>query len=320
MDGNTTLPTFSDDEASSAPKGSRLAAVAKTNSVVNSVISDITATELPGAVANSTMLEKSSPKSPPPKKKRQMRNFHNGKINVKDRRTGRDASDAFYHRKNSIKQAAINLHRITGAAVEITIKPLTDKSNAITYYKSPNFDNFMPKQLRKKQSNVDLIATAARESTTDDDNDEDDNDDDDAGTDFERNAADAVQSTPTKRLGSRKSSAAPEDRTGPSVVPKKNVCQVCKVVYGSDEDVEINCRWLGCGVKRCTFYVHSKCVFIHYYNHDKKLDKQTESWCVEHFFCPDHRPDEDKEKRQKKIAPKGSRLSAVAKAAMSQKK
>ena len=304
MEINTTLPTFSDDEESCA-----------TSSVVNSVISDITVTELPGVVANSTMLEK----SPPPKKKRQMRNFKNGKINVKDRRSGRDASDTFYYRKNSIKQAAINLHRITGAAVEITIKPLTDKSNSITHYKSPNFDDFMPKHIRRKQPNVDLIATAAREGTSTDDDNDDDNDDD-AGTDFQRHPVDAVQSTPTKRLGSRKGSAAPEDRPGPSSVPKKNVCQVCKVVYGSDEDVEINCRWLGCGVNRCTFFVHSKCVFIHYFNHDKKLDKQTESWCVEHFFCPEPRPDEDKEKRQKKVAPKGSRLAAVAKAAMTQKK
>ena len=101
MEINTTLPTFSDDE--------------ETNSVVNSVISDITVTELPGVVANCTTslpVCQSTPaaqstKSATEKAPRQMRNFtKDGKINVKDKRKGRDCSDAYYYRKNQLKQAA----------------------------------------------------------------------------------------------------------------------------------------------------------------------------------------------------------------------
>ena len=149
----------------------------------------------------------------------------------------------------------------------------------------------------------------------------DENRDVDDGPDF---LAEPVLRTPDKRLGKQpvvRKRVSVEEGAGPSV-QRKNICQVCKVVYGTQEDLAMNCRWLGCGKKKCSFYVHSKCVFIRYYNHDKKLDKQAESWCVDHFFCPEHRPkedmdsdDEDERPKKTKIAPKGSRLAAVAKAA-----
>ena len=118
MAANITIPTYSDDEIYNED-------VQSGSKVDGSVASDVPETELP--IAHSSMASPVIPvKSPEPakKKKRQIRNIKDGKINVVDRRKGRDVSDTFYYRKNSIKQAAINLHKITGAAVEITIKPL----------------------------------------------------------------------------------------------------------------------------------------------------------------------------------------------------
>ena len=65
-------------------------------------------------------------------------------------------------------------------------------------------------------------------------------------------------------------------------------CGVCKVRYQSEEDIESDSHWLNCS-KGCDWWVHSRCVGIHYENSDiaeKGLDK----WAKDHYFCAKHMP------------------------------
>ena len=65
-------------------------------------------------------------------------------------------------------------------------------------------------------------------------------------------------------------------------------CGVCKVRYQSEEDIESDSHWLNCS-KGCDWWVHSRCVGIHYDNSDiaeKGLDK----WAKDHYFCAKHMP------------------------------
>ena len=151
-----SIPSYSDyedDEQTNSKNNGSM-------EVEGSVLSEVTNDVLPNA--NSTMLHdspvKTKPNAParkPASKPRQHRNFKNGKINKIDRRTGRDLADTFYYRKNRLEQLAKDLYNLTGAAVEIRIKPLTDKSTKDTYYKSPSFDNWVPKTTKKRKPNDD---------------------------------------------------------------------------------------------------------------------------------------------------------------------
>ena len=63
---------------------------------------------------------------------------------------------------------------------------------------------------------------------------------------------------------------------------------ICKVRYHSEEGIESDSHWLNCS-KGCNWWVHSRCVGIHYDNSDigeKGLDK----WAKDHYFCAKHMP------------------------------
>ena len=39
-----------------------------------------------------------------------------------------------------------------------------------------------------------------------------------------------------------------------------NICQLCKIVFESKEDISTDSTWINCSGKSCNWWVHSRCV------------------------------------------------------------
>ena len=120
-------------------------------------------------------------------KKRKRRNFTKSvKVDKKNLRKGRDKTDALYYHKKTLIANCKKLHRITGAAVTILIKPLTNRGKVINYT-SPGVDSFVPKAIinrvehsSNKDNNQDddreYLAEVLGEDQVEEDEDESDQD------------------------------------------------------------------------------------------------------------------------------------------------
>ena len=91
---------------------------------------------LPSSIKTTVVTENVGKK----KKKATRRNYtDDGKVDKKKKREGRDLADTFYYNVKSLMALAEKLHNTTGAAVFLTIKPLTNRGTTKTF-KTDNFD------------------------------------------------------------------------------------------------------------------------------------------------------------------------------------
>ena len=57
-------------------------------------------------------------------------------------------------------------------------------------------------------------------------------------------------STPSKKR-CKDSSTTPES---------DNICRKCRITYGTKMDDEYNSLWINCGIKKCHYWAHLKCL------------------------------------------------------------
>ena len=69
----------------------------------------------------------------------------------------------------------------------------------------------------------------------------------------------------------------------------ENNCNICGILYGSDEDDKLNYPQLGCAHKGCRISIHARCSNIYYKNTEHGF-RALGKWAAEHFFCLKHMP------------------------------
>ena len=75
-----------------------------------------------------------------------------GKIDTVTLRTGTSLSSTFNKRKNYLMQKAREIHQVTGCAISITIKPLTDRAKTdVLHFQSDNYETYTPWRLMTKK-------------------------------------------------------------------------------------------------------------------------------------------------------------------------
>ena len=107
-----------------------------------------------------------------------------------------------------------------------------------------------------------------------------------------------------------------------SEIIEKNICQLCRIEYMSEADVETDSPWISCAHKTCDWWVHSRCVGIFYDNTDSG-ERRLEMWAGSHYYCRKHIPkvaavgwDKEQNKEvvvKKKQQPKKSLKEAIKK-------
>ena len=73
---------------------------------------------------------------------------------------------------------------------------------------------------------------------------------------------------------------------GDSGSNSKDICKVCHIQYGSEADIDSH--WIQC-TKACGWWVHARCVGIHYPMDEPGLKALTK-WTKNRFFCHKHFP------------------------------
>ena len=68
-------------------------------------------------------------------------------------------------------------------------------------------------------------------------------------------------------------------------VPKKNMCQICHIVYKSEADIESH--WVQCSQKGCGCLVHCRCIHLYYPPTSDGL-KALNKWAKDRVFCQAH--------------------------------
>ena len=103
-----------------------------------------------------------------------------------------------------------------------------------------------------------------------------------------------------------------------------NICQICRLRYESEANIETDSPWINCGSKSCKWWVHSRCLGIYYENSDngeRRLGKWIESNC----FCRQHFPNVagigwDKDKNEEVVIKTKKSLKAAIKKKLSKSK
>ena len=92
--------------------------------------------------------------------------------------------------------------------------------------------------------------------------------------------------TPTKARATSTPGPSCDTVTRKRVAIDPNICQICKVEYVSDADIDSH--WVQCA-KNCNYWVHATCCGI-YYKNDSSGEKNLGKWSEKHFFCKRHMP------------------------------
>ena len=83
---------------------------------------------------------------------------NDGKIDTVTLRTGPNLSSAFNKRSGYLMQKAREIHQVTGCAITITIKPLTDRAKKENlHFQSDNYETYTPRRLMTKNRQTDLV-------------------------------------------------------------------------------------------------------------------------------------------------------------------
>ena len=133
---------------------------------------------------------------------------------------------------------------------------------------------------------------------------------------------DSMHVTPVKKA--RKWPGEASSTTKKGLLFHTNIYQICRIRHESEVDIETDSPWINCRSNGCKWWMHSRCLGIHYENSDNG-EQRLERWTESHYYCRQHLPNVaavgwDKEKNKEVVIKTKKSLKAAIKKKIIQSK
>ena len=162
--------------------------------------------------------------------KRKIKNVVNGHIDTKTKRSESAKRDTYYIRSEALIKKAEEIDLLTGCVVRLEILPTWPRGSTKRYVSA----KFQEAQDCSTNSHQQPIPEFELSDTS----------------------FNSSHVTPKKSKKIAK------------VRVNENICSICHIEWETEEDVSTDSVWINCN-KECSWWVHTRCIGIHYENTDK---------------------------------------------------